>query len=663
MRIFVLCLLLNFCCIANSATLTWPGPAPCNTTLQSCINNVAAGDTVRVASGLVDETVFVTKSLRLEAAPGYAPRFTAGRNLNLNFNQPATINITVRGFTFEHGQIWAYQSEGAGIVTIERNRIEATDNGVSGISLRTVGGSDLTYRLNYNTIHYAYDGVPQPRGAIRVVQDSDTVNMAGEIIGNTVHALGNSGQGIATFSSGLGSHNVDIIANSVLGAAQRGIEVHNSGDSGAMNALIVSNLVTSGDLAPAFGEGISLWSFGGPIAASVINNTIFKTGRGLAVRVGGSGATSAEAANNLIAYNNDAWFVTSTATFSDDHNLFYGNNFPPDDADATSITADPHLRLDPAGRLGPSSPAIDAGDTDALITAAAGRPRIDGNGNRRFIGTDVDIGAFEFGDVSSLVRSPGTSTNNFAINSPALDGQPGLFPQITQNWNPYGAGGIYNSANEGLYYFSGGWRVFNQDTTAPIPHGAAFSIFSPGIGQETASHSATAANITDSHTLINWPAINSDTQRILAVSQHWNRDGAGVYNDHPIGVFHGSGGWRIVNLDLAPMPEGADFNLYAQDPSQNAYVHIAQGANIALNWTTLRHPLLDGNPCARLQVTQTNSQGVFNDHPVGLFYTGSHWAIFNEDGSSMPPNAAFHVVIDGTSGSGCQMFSDRFESL
>lgn len=54
---------------------------------------------------------------------------------------------------------------------------------------------------------------------------------------------------------------------------------------------------------------------------------------------------------------------------------------------------------------------------------------------------------------------------------------------------------------------------------------------------------------------------------------------------------------------------------------------------------------------------------MFNDHPVGVFYTGLHWAIFNQDGSSMPPNAAFHVVIDGTSGSGCQMFSDRFEGL
>jgi hypothetical protein len=35
---------------ADAAIRTWPGPAPCNTTLQACIVGADAGDAVEVAS-------------------------------------------------------------------------------------------------------------------------------------------------------------------------------------------------------------------------------------------------------------------------------------------------------------------------------------------------------------------------------------------------------------------------------------------------------------------------------------------------------------------------------------------------------------------------------------------------------------------------------------
>src|SRR5687768_6380772 len=45
---------------------TWPGPAPCNTTLQACIEATAAGDTVNVASSaVIDESLFINKPLAL----------------------------------------------------------------------------------------------------------------------------------------------------------------------------------------------------------------------------------------------------------------------------------------------------------------------------------------------------------------------------------------------------------------------------------------------------------------------------------------------------------------------------------------------------------------------------------------------------------------------
>jgi hypothetical protein len=46
-------------------------------------------------------------------------------------------------------------------------------------------------------------------------------------------------------------------------------------------------------------------------------------------------------------------------------------------------------------------------------------------------------------------------------------------------------------------------------------------------------------------------------------------------------------------------------------------------------------------------VTQ-NFKSVYNTSPVGVWYTGGKWAIFNQDLSAMPQNAAFNVWIVNT---------------
>ncbi|HVT32111.1 MAG TPA: hypothetical protein VHE32_05670, partial [Rhodanobacteraceae bacterium] len=62
--------------VAASA-LTWPGPAPCNTTLQDCIESAADGDTLEVATdGPIAESVEIfAKSLTLRPAAGFTPVF------------------------------------------------------------------------------------------------------------------------------------------------------------------------------------------------------------------------------------------------------------------------------------------------------------------------------------------------------------------------------------------------------------------------------------------------------------------------------------------------------------------------------------------------------------------------------------------------------------
>src|SRR5688500_10320127 len=79
------------------------------------------------------------------------------------------------------------------------------------------------------------------------------------------------------------------------------------------------------------------------------------------------------------------------------------------------------------------------------------------------------------------------------------------------------------------------------------------------------------------------------------------------------------------------------------------FVHTATVANVLGNWTTISHPSLDGNPNAIVLITPNwNPGGVggtYNDHEVGIYYTGTNWAIFNQDLALMPAGPAFNVYI------------------
>jgi hypothetical protein len=80
-----------------------------------------------------------------------------------------------------------------------------------------------------------------------------------------------------------------------------------------------------------------------------------------------------------------------------------------------------------------------------------------------------------------------------------------------------------------------------------------------------------------------------------------------------------------------------------------AFIHRATAANINAHTTTINHPHCNGDPNAILIVTPNwNPGGVggtYNNHAIGVYYTGAVWAIFNQDLVNMPLNAAFNVLV------------------
>ncbi len=83
--------------------------------------------------------------------------------------------------------------------------------------------------------------------------------------------------------------------------------------------------------------------------------------------------------------------------------------------------------------------------------------------------------------------------------------------------------------------------------------------------------------------------------------------------------------------------------------STPAFIHQATAANIDAHTTTINHPHCNGDPNAILIVTPNwNPGGVggtYNNHPIGVYYTGAVWAIFNQDLANIPVNAAFNVLV------------------
>ena len=136
-----------------------------------------------------------------------------------------------------------------------------------------------------------------------------------------------------------------------------------------------------------------------------------------------------------------------------------------------------------------------------------------------------------------------------------------------------------HSANEaydhniGVWYEPGAqkWAIFNQDLAA-MPAGASFEVVVPQ-ADEGFVHRAKPANTVGGTTYLDHPLTNGEPGIVLLVTQNWNPEGgAGVYNDHSVGVLYDEDvdRWAVYNRDGARIPDGAAFNLAVSGSEQSA---------------------------------------------------------------------------------------------
>jgi hypothetical protein len=169
-----------------------------------------------------------------------------------------------------------------------------------------------------------------------------------------------------------------------------------------------------------------------------------------------------------------------------------------------------------------------------------------------------------------------------------------------------------------------------------------------GCGANVFSYTATASNTSGHITTINSIITNNHPDIRFEVSQLYT----GAYDAHPLGVWYNSfaGRWTILNEDTQPMPIGTSFSIREQPdtcttlPEWKVYRHTATASDIVGAYTIIDNSVTNNNPNAAVEVTQEFTT-LYNPHEVGAFYTGSRWAIFNEDGAPMPVGASFDLSV------------------
>jgi hypothetical protein len=194
--------------------------------------------------------------------------------------------------------------------------------------------------------------------------------------------------------------------------------------------------------------------------------------------------------------------------------------------------------------------------------------------------TDEPTGEIAFTHTATDTNSRGDYTY---IGDLSIDGDPNAVVLVAPTSDRGSAGASASTAtagtsayghNIGVWYEGADkkkWAIFNQDRAAVLA-GATFEVVIPP-ASESFIHRAEPDNTSENTTYLDDPLTNSRSGVVVSVTQNWNPGGGrGVYNDHPVGVFYDKKAqqWAVYNLDGAPMPDGATFNIAVSEGAESA---------------------------------------------------------------------------------------------
>ena len=248
-----------------------------------------------------------------------------------------------------------------------------------------------------------------------------------------------------------------------------------------------------------------------------------------------------------------------------------------------------------------------------------------------------------------------TSGNVTYIDHPDLNGNPNAGLVFVHTYNPGGGSGTYNNKVTGLWYNGGNsrWAIYNEDASA-LTIGSSYNVYIAN-SSNVITHVASVANQGSAPSLTVIDDVNFNNQNpgpYAVMSNYFNPNS--VYNNQNYGFYYETSISRreIYEEGLNPIPNNAAFKILVNGSGNGVqrFTHQSAAGNISGNYTILDHPALNNNPNATFVYSHYYgvngaSSNVYLNKTTGVWYTGTRWAIYNEDLSTMPSGVAFDVII------------------
>ncbi len=657
-----------------AADRVWPstsGDPACSNTLQTCIDEAEYGDRIRLRPNYaIDESVVIKdKGLRLVGEPGHAVRFAPGRGLLIDYKPLIVGPLPPPGFVPEI-EIANVKFKDANIVIAE-----PTDQ--------------MTFIFDHVTVDTR--GINAPAGAGAIEMDF-TPNITSSynlrlIIRRSELTNANGNHALRVQS---GKHSIDLhIEDNQFNSTRDGVDCGSvmklvlGGDRSRLDfirnrlrmvetptddallcelgaSIIQTQGLTTGRISDnvfsSESTALRLVSTFGKLETLVVNNTLITSDPSQSVVdvIDASPDKSAifgRFANNLVVGGHATFSVNPF--FERTTNMYQGlHTTTPIEASEQRVE---DIRFTADLRLAPGSPAIDAGNSllrDNPTTFALS-PSImaDADGLRRIRGSAaVDIGAFEHGDESfAVIHNSDTANWRLDLTDGNLDGVVASAPQV-RKWQPAAEsqagypGGVTSFFDVG----SGHWQV-GLEGGGMIQPGQGFAVLAARGGPNVGTHTVTASNLyLGDGTTLAQPFASLSADSIFLVTRTRLLDSS-TATPFTLAVQHVGNAWRIRNTNGAHMPLGAQFHVYAQPPTANAFsvTADAQSNIVGTGQLWVDHPALNGHPCASVQVT-VNDLAVQYE-PTLRFRAdatpGGGWTIANDTGV-VDHGDKFFVVID-----------------
>jgi hypothetical protein len=409
--LLTLLILLFLVCplIVNAAILTYPGPTPCDTTLQNCIDAAGAGNTVEIATnGPIDESLDLNKSLILKAAMGFTPTLAEDNSIVASSGGNTDNAFTIQGITLKRGEIFiTHSSTGSLNVYILNNVIEESWTTPSGSILISSGTSGppkgkISFSIQNNKITVPEDIYTDTNGIAFGLYNCPEVT--GDITGNTIVHHGCSQCAGIFLPNGNQTLTVDVMGNTISGTNyDAGISLFQYDSDGTINSRIINNVITGQSGNVGWPAAISVDCDEGTCGFSIVNNTLSDNRYG--ILIGGrkdlGAVMNGVVVNNIVANNQRGVSIGSdfTSTVTNSYNLIFNNDNNYFIPGPRTINTNPQFVGGGNYRLLATSPAVNAGNKSAVPADITK----DLDGNPRIISFQVDMGAYE---LQQLIPEP-----------------------------------------------------------------------------------------------------------------------------------------------------------------------------------------------------------------------------------------------------------------